>query len=168
MKKVLKKMLQYMWIGILVIVVPCLIKARTPDPDTFFLAATGRYIVETGVVPTVNPFVIHDNFGIIVQQWLFDVLVYRIYDSFGNEGLFVFVTLTYTFAMVLLYKYFGLFTKNRLLKNIVLLVSGILYVGYAVVRPTCISFIILLLLLYCMERYRRTGKLIYMAVLPIL
>ena len=54
------------------------LKTILPDPDTFFILATGKNIVETGTVPTINPFVIHSNLSIIIQQWLFDVIIYQI------------------------------------------------------------------------------------------
>ena len=167
MRKAFEKILQYSWIGILIFFIPCIIKARVPDSDTFFIAATGRYIVENGIVPTTNPFVIHEGFGMIVQQWLFDVLIYGIYNTFGNLGLFVYVTLIYAASMLLLYKYFGLFTENKKLKNVVLIISSVLYIAYAVARPTGVSFIMMLGLLYCMEKYRRTQKTLYLLVFPI-
>lgn len=168
MKRILNFLWEHMWVGLFLIIAPCLIMARVPDTDTYFLAATGKYIVETGTVPTINPFVIHDGFGIIVQQWLFDVIIYGIFNSFGNMGLFVFVASAFTVSMILLYKYFGLFTENKTVKAIVLLISGFLYISFGVARPTSISFIIMLSLLYCLEQYRRTGKKIYLIALPFL
>lgn len=168
MKDVYKNFLKYWWFGIVIIYVIAVIQKRIPDSDTFFLAATGRYIVENGVVPQINPFVIHQDFAIIIQQWLFDVLMYVIYGSWGNIGLFCYLILTYSVSMTLLYKYFGLFTDNKSHKFILLSVMGILYTAFNVARPTSISFIIMLSLLYCMEQYRRTKKYRYLSVLPFL
>ena len=67
-----------------------IIKEINPDPDMYFLAATGRYIVENRVVPIINPFTIHDGLKIIVQQWIIDIVNYLIYDHFGNIGIFIF------------------------------------------------------------------------------
>lgn len=168
MKNVYKNFLKYWWLGIIIIYVFAVIMKRIPDSDTFFLAATGRYIVENGVVPQINPFVIHQDFAIIIQQWLFDVLMYIIYGSWGNIGLFCYLILTYSISMILLYKYFSLFTNNKTHKFILLSVMGILYTAWSVARPTSISFIIMLSLLYCMEQYRSTKKYRYLSVLPIL
>ena len=168
MKSVCKNFFKYWWLGIVVIFVAIVIQNRIPDSDTFFLAATGRYIVENGVVPQINPFVIHQNFAIIIQQWLFDVLMYIIYGSWGNLGLFCYLIITYSVSMALLYKYFGLFTENKKHKFILLSVMAIFYTAFNVARPTSISFIIMLSLLYCMEQYRRTKKYRYLSVLPFL
>lgn len=168
MKCVYKNFLKYWWLGIVIIYVFTVIMKRIPDSDTFFLAATGRYIVENGVIPQINPFVIHQDFAIIIQQWLFDVLMYIVYGSWGNIGLFCYLILTYSVSMVLLYKYFGLFTDNKTHKFILLSVMGILYTSWTVARPTSISFIIMLILLYCIEQYRHTKKYRYLTVLPFL
>jgi len=168
MKSIYKNFLKYWWIGIVIIFVTVVIQKRIPDSDTFFLAATGRYIVENGVIPQINPFVIHQDFGMIVQQWLFDVIMYLIYGTWGNNGLFCYTIFTYIISMGLLYKYFSLFTDNKNHKLILLSLMGIVYTAFSTARPTSITFIIMLSLLYCMEQYRRTKKYRYLSVLPIL
>lgn len=164
----LKKTLRYLWIIPFAITALCVIQRGVPDSDTFFLAATGRYIVENGIVPVINPFVIHENFGIIVQQWLFDVLIYGIYGAWGNLGLYVFLATAYFVTMLMLYKYFGLYTQNTKAKTIILIISGILYLSFAVARPTIFSFPLLLTLLYCLEKYRSTNHKRYLAVMPLI
>lgn len=168
MKNVFKNFFKYWWLGLVIIFVAVIIQKRIPDSDTFFLAATGRYIVENGAVPQINPFIIHQDFAIIVQQWLFDVLMYIIYGFGGNHGLFAYLILTYTISMTLLYKYMGLFTDNKTHKLVLLSIMGVLYTNWNVARPTSISFIIMLSLLYCLEQYRRTKKYRYLSILPFL
>ena len=168
MESKMKRIWKFWWIAILLIAAPIMIMSKIPDSDTFFLMATGRYIIENGVVPTINPFVIHEGFQIIVQQWLFDVAVYGAYSALGNFGLFLFVSSAYIISLVLLYKYFNLFTKNELAKGIMMLTIGLLYIPYGVARPTSISFIVMLSLLYCMEQYRQTNKVGYLIPLPVL
>lgn len=168
MESKMKRLWSFWWVLILLIAAPALIKATLPDPDTFFLMTTGRYIVENGIVPTINPFVIHEGFQIVVQQWLFDVIVYGSYSALGNMGLFLFVSGAYTISLILLYKYFGLFTKNNLAKGLMMLVVGLLYTTYGVARPTCISLPVMVALLYSLEKYRQTNKRRYLIVLPIL
>lgn len=168
MNKVINRIWEFWWVGILLIIAPCLIKAKVPDSDTFFLIATGKNIVETGMVPTINPFVIHEEFSMIVQQWLFDVIIYSVYNAFSNSGIFVFVLAAYTMSITLLYKYLSLFSQNKIAKGIIMLICGFLYISFGVARPTCISFIVMIFLLYCIEKYRKTNKLIYLVFLPIL
>ena len=168
MESKLKRIWEFWWVAILLIAAPFMIMSKTPDSDTFFLMATGRYIVENGMVPTINPFVIHEGFQVIIQQWLFDVTVYGAYNALGNFGLFLFVAGAYMISLVILYKYISIFTKNAFAKGIMMLTIGLLYIPYSVARPTCISFIVMLLLLYSIEQYRQTNKMYYLATLPVL
>ena len=39
-----------------------------PNNDMWWMIATGRYIVENKSIPSINPFVIHDKYSIIIQQ----------------------------------------------------------------------------------------------------
>ena len=66
-----------------------IIKEINPDPDMWFLAATGRYIVENKTVPTINPFIIHEEFEIVIQQWIIDIINYEIYNNFGMTGIYI-------------------------------------------------------------------------------
>lgn len=164
----IKKLWNYWWVAILFIIAPYLIMAKIPDTDTFFLLKTGQYIIENSIVPTLNPFVIHEGFQVIIQQWLFDISIYGAYSALGNIGIFLFVASAYAISIALLYKYFGLFTTNQKARGIITLLSALIYISYGVARPTCISFIVMVSLLYSIEKYKRTNKKSWLAVLPFL
>jgi hypothetical protein len=163
-----KRIMSFAWFAILLALIPFLVKKAVPDTDTFFLAATGRYIVENGIVPTINPFVIHEEFSIVIQQWGFDVMIYQLYNNFGNHGLFVYVLIAYTAMLVLLYKYIGLFTKNAWTRALVMLISGGIFLPFATARPTSFTILSILSLMYCVEQYTRTEKIKYLIPLPII
>ena len=163
-----QRAMSFIWVGLLMIVALLHIKSAIPDTDTYFLAATGRYIVENGIVPTINPFVIHEGLDVIIQQWGFDVMIYELYDNFGNLGLFAYVTIAYSLMIVLLYRYISLFTKNNWSRSITMLLSGFLFLPFATVRPTSFTILSLLSLLYCVEQYYRTAKVKYLIPLPII
>lgn len=55
------------------------------DTDLWWILATGREIASTGVF-TVNPFTVDAGQGIVVQQWLHDLLCWVVYDRFGMAG----------------------------------------------------------------------------------
>ena len=62
-----KKLQEHLWVCPLLIIAILLIVTNIPNSDTFFLVATGEHIVENGI-PYINPFVIHNDFSIIVQK----------------------------------------------------------------------------------------------------
>lgn len=145
-----------------------LVKAGFPNSDTFFIIKTGEYIVENGIVPTINPFIIHEGFGIIVQQWLFDVMIYHIYNIGGNMGLFVYSAVVLLVAMVMMYKFFGFYSDNVKLKVLLLSLCTVIAGIFAVARPTSISFLMCLSVVMVMEVYRKTQRWPILLLLPVL
>ena len=59
------------------------------DSDMYFLIATGREILENGI-PHTNVWTIDSSSGIIVQQWLYDVIL-AIVDKAGYVGFSLFI-----------------------------------------------------------------------------
>lgn len=68
---------------------------NNPDNDFWWLAATGRWIAKHRAVPKINPFTWHENFEIIVQQWLPCVLNYITYQKAGIVGVILFSAAMY-------------------------------------------------------------------------
>ncbi len=154
----LRLYVSYIWLGIPLIFAFAVIKMMCPDSDVYFLAATGRYIVENQVVPTINPFVIHGDIGIIVQQWLFDVLVYGIYGNFGTIGLYIYSCIVLIVTLALLYKYLRFFSNNIRSTIAVVGICAVVLSFVATSRPTSISIIVLITQLIVLETYKKTGK----------
>ena len=168
MAKLSKKLMPLIWILVFIVILPAMAKNNTPDSDTFFIAATGRYIVENGEVPTINPFVIHENFGIVIQQWGIDVIVYTLYNAFGNFGLLLYILVAYSLFLFALWKYIGLYTEKALIKNLVILLAGCVFLPYATARPTVITATLLISFLFFLEKYYRTRKWQWLIVLPVI
>ena len=163
----IKKLQEYLWLCPLLVMAVLFIIANIPNSDTFFLIKTGEYIVENGV-PYTNPFVIHENFSIIVQQWLFDVGIYYTYEILGNFGLFLFVMTAFICAVLMMYNFLKLFTNNTMVTKFTTFMFGFLIFGYQTARPSCVSIILFIILLYCLEQYHRTQKTKWLFSLPIL
>lgn len=139
-----------------------------PNSDTYFIIETGRYIVDNGVVPTTNPFVIHENFGVIIQQWLFDVLIYGVYKVGGWTGIFIYSLVMLAISSVAMYAFFGFYSDNKKLKLILLALCIAAGGGFATARPTSISFLLCLAVVAVMEKYRRAGKWPVLLWLPLI
>lgn len=144
------------------------IAAFMPDTDTNFIIATGKYIVENREVPKINPFVIHEDFKTIIQQWGFDVVIYLIYNTFGYQGLFLFACVFMIIASVLFYCFVGLFTKNTNIKLIAISAFIYIFKAWAQTRPTIISFSLILSTVIIMELYKRDKHRWMIGLLPII
>lgn len=69
----------------------CILFAFTSrfDNDGWFLLNSGRYIENYGI-PHTEPFTIHENFHFVMQQWLFDVILWKIYTLAHMNGMLAF------------------------------------------------------------------------------
>lgn len=162
------KYCNYIWVGIPLLIVIWMAKMYLPDSDSFFLAATGRYIVETGKVPTINPFVIHDNLGIIVQQWITDILNFIVYDNFGEVGMYVWAIMFLVVSSILIHKYLGSYTNNIRIRNWVVVACMAVLFSFANTRPTSISLPLLLVELIILEKYNKDKKSNLVWMIPLL
>lgn len=171
MRNWLKKFHDLFWVTLPLIVATAfallLVRVAFPNSDTFFIIRTGEYIVENGVVPTVNPFVIHDGFQIIVQQWLFDVLIYKVYDIGGITGLYVYSAVVLFAWMFMLYKFLGLYSSNAQVKVWVLSLCTVIAGLFVVARPTSLSFLMCLSVVMVMETYRKNRQARILLLLPV-
>lgn len=144
------------------------IKAVFPNSDTFFIIKTGEYIVQNGIVPTVNPFVIHEGYGIIVQQWLFDVLIYLFYSIGGFFGVYLYSACILVITMLMMYRFFGLYSQNKQLKIFLMAACIMFGCSFMVARPTSISFLLCLSAVMVMETYRQKQKPAVLFWLPVI
>ena len=130
-------------------------KPMVPDGDNFWQAATGRYIVNHGL-PKENPFVFSDGLGIVVQQWLFDIVVYFLYELFGAGGLLALGCAVFCGLCAALYAYCSQFTQNRGARAAVSVVAAVILARkMSMTRPMALTVILLLLFACELERDRR-------------
>lgn len=161
------KQIAFLYFFIVIIVMA--VRYCTLDNDFWFLANTGRYIVNNGF-PRIEPFTIHSDFSFVVQQWLTDVIFYYTYLLFGEIGMFILILLLFILILYLAYKLCLLVSEKRVyLSIIVSCVIGFLYsLVFVRTRPQMFDFIILLIQLYCLELYIRKKNVKYLSVLPML
>lgn len=57
------------------------------QPDTRYMVAIGRWIIETGELPTSDPLTLHEGLAYICQQWPLCIAAAAIFDAFGEAGI---------------------------------------------------------------------------------
>lgn len=73
------------------------------DPDTYWIIKTGEYICKNGI-PTKDFLTFHTNMDLVVQQWLSDVIYYKLYNAMGFFGPMLLVLIMYCIFIVLFKK----------------------------------------------------------------
>lgn len=141
---------------LLLVFVFCMIAFRCDvNSDAWFLLNHGRYVVTYGF-PHVEPFTIHEGFHFVMQQWLFALGLWRLYENFGVHGLIAF---SWVAGAVLLFAYYRLqlvvSRENRQLSALLTCTFGIFAcVLFTTQRPQVVSGLLFLLEIYLLEWQR--------------
>lgn len=57
------------------------------QPDTRYMVAIGRWIIENGELPTTDPLTLNEGLAYTCQQWPLCIAVAAIFDTFGEAGI---------------------------------------------------------------------------------
>jgi hypothetical protein len=125
------------------------------DLDLWLHIATGRYIVQHGYVP------LYDIFSATIpgqtwdnHEWLFQIMVARIYDVFGPSGLHTMQSVVVVFTLGLLL-IVGLRLKWQVVSVIGLPLVLMVYQHRFTMRPDLFSITFLVLFLILLSFYSR-------------
>lgn len=138
------------------------------DPDLGFHLNTGQWIVENFSFPDKDPFTYTAaNNTYIDLHWMFQVIIFFLYNVIGYGGLSIFVACLSMIILILLLR------RNRF-HNIPLSVScALFFAGFLIIeprivlRPEMFSFIFIISILFILDNYFHRGtKKLY--ILPIL
>lgn len=135
--------------------------------DMYFILPEGKYILQTGVLPDTNRFLIDDN-QLIVHQWLYAVICASLFYLFDESAVILYLLIVLQIALLLFiaYKYCRLYFKNthfELCAYVILFICSYLHS----IRPELITIIIMMLEIYCFEKYKITGKSKWLFILSL-
>ena len=57
------------------------------QPDTRYMVAIGRWIIENGKLPTSDPLTLHEGLAYTCQQWPLCLAAAAVFDTFGEAGI---------------------------------------------------------------------------------
>lgn len=126
-----------------------------PDNDAYYLAATGRWIVENKRIPSNNVFTMHNGNGIFIQQWICCLLNYYFFKHFGQPGLIILSLINSVLFFVVYYYFTQLFCNKKETVLMSLCVTSICISGFYTSRPYLITFTLLILEACLFEKYKR-------------
>lgn len=145
-----------------------------PDPDSWFLINTGKTIMQQGAVPVINPWTIHADFDVIVQQWLCCLMNYFTYKAGKTFGIITYAILAVLFANFCMYRYASRLTENHVHRAACICVTNYLICFLYTTRPSIVSFSFLMLemcFLYDLKRKRNLtlkNKLLFICKMTLL
>lgn len=137
--------------------------------DTFWDIKVGEYIVNHGI-PQTDPFSIHTSLRYIPQHWLLDILIYYTYIIAGFTGLRLLLLFWTCLIFFLFYITCLKVSSNRIL-SLVFSVLALYWLGgfeFITLRAQVFGYAIFIFEIYCIESFFRSGKKIWLFVLPLL
>ena len=136
------------------------------DTDIYNVIPTGRYILENGF-PKENPFTFNPGLSVVIYNWLYSVVLALFYNKLYTFGLWIlhFCTLILFFTCVFRFFKFRE-SKNKILIAFFTIVLLVMF-GYVNLRAELLTFILLVVEIDAIERFRDTGKTRYLWLLPL-
>ena len=143
------------------------VENKIPDNDIWFLLNNGRYVVQSGI-PFTDPFTIHEGLSYVMQQWLSSILLWGIYDFFGQYGILIFMYLFFIMLLFTYYKLCYIVSQNRVKSAVITAITFCLINTFIVTRPQIFTYFILILELLSLELYVKSNDSKYLIGLPML
>ena len=167
-KPKVKNGIKFTIMAVVLIAIFCV--ALTPvtlQNDTFYTIKIGEHIMQNGI-DMQDPFSWHQDLAYTYPHWLYDVITYLIYNTFGMTGIYITTCILSVILGLTLF-----FTNKKLLKNqsiSFIITIGVMYLirGYIAARAQLVTFILFVLTIYFIERFLETKKKRYAVGLIII
>lgn len=157
--------------AIILIIILCIgISPKTLQNDTYYTIKIGEYVLENGIT-MVDPFSWHENLEYTFPHWLYDVMIYSIYNIGGMLGVYISTIVFASILGIVIYFVNVKLCKNRILSFALTIISLILLKPYICARAQLVTFILFILTIYFIEMYLDTKKKRYivgLVIIPIL
>lgn len=135
------------------------------DTDVFYIISTGNYILFHGI-PHTNPFITTPGMPIIIQNWAYCVMIAWVKRSLGTAGLFILTILMIAGVYLVVRSLVAKTVTDPWVRLICTVILTNLF-GYLNLRPEILTFLLIILELYGVIKYRQTGKRRYLGMIPV-
>lgn len=129
----------------------------TLQNDTYYTIEIGKQIMETGI-DMQDHFSWHQDLAYTYPHWLYDLITYQIYSSFGMTGIFVTTCILSMILGVSLFLINNKITKNQVISFLISV--GVMYLikDYIAARAQLVTFILFIWMIYCIEMFLKGKK----------
>ncbi len=146
-----------------------LLSVQVIDNDSWGVLAEGREIVNGGIYHT-DVLSMHEGLNTVLQNYLFAVPFYYIFQIFGGPGIYAVMLLLNFLICFFLYKICMLISgKNRGMSLALMMATDIMLalLGFVTTRAQMVSFVIFLSFIYVLELYVKNGRAKILFLLPV-
>ena len=170
-KNKLKSSIKFTIMAVILIAIFCIaITPVTLQNDTFYTIKIGEHIVQAGI-DMQDPFSWHEGLQYTYPHWLYDLLTYLIYNTFGMTGIYVVTCILSVILGLSVYRVNRKLCKNQVISFLITI--GVMYLirGYITARAQLVTFILFVWTIYFIEKFLETKKKRYavgLIIIPIL
>ncbi len=133
------------------------------DGDTYFHIKIGEKILKDGIF-RIDSFSIHPELKYIAYAYLFDIITFIFYKTFGFIGITILKYIFLSIFTFITYKFLYYINKNKTFVYLLLLLISITLSSFFVIRPQVISFIFLILQIFIIQKWfdNKNSKVIFL------
>ena len=149
----------YIILAIFIIFITAVSVRRVMQNDIFFTIATGREMLANGY-DNMDHLTWHEGLTFYKLRWAFDMIMTLLYNSTGFTGIYIFVMIIAVITMLSLF-YILIKQKNNVVLAFIATVCSSLImagIGTFTARAQIISYLLLLLEVFFIERLLTTNK----------
>ena len=159
MKKEVNKRVFFEILTIILIALFCIsLTPKTLQNDTFYTIKIGEHIIQEKGIDMKDPFSWHENLEYTYPHWLYDVMIYLIYNIGGMTGIYISTCVFSIILGITIYKVNEKLVKNKILSFVITIGAMYLLKSYITARAQLVTFILFELELFCIERLLDTCK----------
>lgn len=134
--------------------------------DTFYTIKIGESILNNGL-DMIDHFSIH-SLSYTYPHWLYDVLIYKIYDLTNFTGLYILSIILFITLIISIYYITYKINKNEIISLIISIIPILTISSFITARAQSISIILLFYEIYFIEELIKTNKKKYIIYLSII
>jgi len=155
----MKKQTIFEIMALILIAIFCISLApKTLQNDTFYTIKIGEHIIKNGGIDMMDPFSWHEGLEYTYPHWLYDVIIYSIYNLWGMLGIYISTCFLSTILGLTIYKVNSKLIKNKIVSFFIAI--GALYMlrDFIAARAQLMTFILFVIQIYCIERLINTSE----------
>jgi hypothetical protein len=168
-----KKHLEYLALAALLITFFAFYSVKVWDIDFWWHIAAGRNILESGVIPSVDPFGMYNANNVCGQtvlksEWLGQVLLYSVFKWFDVDGIIFFRAGLLTLCLAIVYVRCRLAETASVFSFFITALAGLAIFHHTGERPQLVSFLLLSVIFLLLDIFLRSGKRWSLYCIPLI
>lgn len=153
-------------IAIIIIMIICItISPIGLQNDTFYTVKIGEHIIENGGIDMQDPFSWHNGLKYTYPHWLYDTIMYLIYNLGGWNGIYISTIILSCILGITIYLTNTKINRNNLISCILTIGVMSLCRPYIAARAQLSTFILFVFTIFFIEKFLESRKLKYAIML---